>query len=92
MLHLALPTLIFNSLSQRSFGDIINPVYIVAYAGGSLATLALVLMSAVPMVSIYPILAQKYGQDGPAATALLGTTVASFFTLTAFLWVLQHGW
>lgn len=54
--------------------------------------MALVLMSAVPMMSIYPILAQKYGQDGPAATALLGTTVASFFTLTAFLWLLQHGW
>lgn len=50
---------------------------------------AVIMTSAVPMMSIYPILAQKHGQDGMAASALLGTTIASFFTLTALLWVLQ---
>lgn len=53
--------------------------------------LALVLMAAVPMFGIYPIMAQKYGQDGLAAAAQLGATVASFFTLTAMVWFLQRG-
>jgi predicted permease len=47
---------------------------------------AVVLMAAVPMLGIYPILAQKHGHDGMAAAAQLGTTVAAFFTLTALLW------
>nr|WP_240980397.1 AEC family transporter [Ramlibacter agri] len=54
--------------------------------------LAVVVMAAVPMMGIYPILAQKYGHDTDAAAAQLGTTVASFFTLTALLWVVQHFW
>ena len=49
---------------------------------------AVVLMSAVPMLGIYPILAQRHGHDGMAAAAQLGTTVASFFTLTALLWAI----
>lgn len=52
--------------------------------------LALVLMAAVPMFGIYPIMAQKYGQDGLAAAAQLGATVASFFTLTGMVWFLQR--
>lgn len=50
---------------------------------------AVVLMAAVPMLGIYPILAQKHGHDGMAAAAQLGTTVASFFTLTALLWAIS---
>jgi hypothetical protein len=49
---------------------------------------AVVLMAAVPMLGIYPILAQKHGHDAMAAAAQLATTVASFFTLTALLWVI----
>ncbi|MEJ6023672.1 AEC family transporter [Ramlibacter sp. PS4R-6] len=49
---------------------------------------AVILMAAVPMLGIYPILAQKHGHDGMAAAAQLGTTVASFFTLTALLWAI----
>lgn len=41
-----------------------------------------VLMAAVPMLGVYPILAQKHGHEGLAAAAQLGATVASFFTLT----------
>ncbi len=52
---------------------------------------AVVLMAAVPTVGIYPILAQRHGQDTMAAAAQLGTTVASFFTLTAAVWVVQRG-
>ena len=47
-----------------------------------------VLAAACPMFGIYPILAQKHGHDGLAAAALLGTTVASFFTISAALWLL----
>jgi malonate transporter len=48
-----------------------------------------VLMAAVPMLGIYPILAQKHGHDQMAAAAQLGTTVASFFTLTGVLWAVK---
>lgn len=41
-----------------------------------------VLMAAVPMLGVYPILAQKHGHEGLAAAAQLGATVVSFFTLT----------
>jgi malonate transporter len=50
---------------------------------------AVVVMAAVPMLGIYPILAQKHGHDAMAAAAQLGTTVASFFTLTALVWLLK---
>lgn len=53
-----------------------------------------VLACACPMFGIYPILAQKAGQEGLAAAALLGTTVASFFTISALLWAMRAvpGW
>ena len=46
-----------------------------------------VLAAACPIFGIYPILTQKYGQDGLAAAALLATTVASFFTISALLFL-----
>jgi len=49
-----------------------------------------VVMAAVPMLGIYPILAQKHGHEGMAAAAQLGATIASFFTLTAVVWFVQH--
>lgn len=49
---------------------------------------AAVLMAAVPMMAIYPILAQIFGQEDMSATALLLATAASFFTLSALLWML----
>jgi malonate transporter len=54
---------------------------------------AVVVMAAVPTLGLYPILAQKHGYEAMAAAAQLGATVASFFTLTALLWAVQHvGW
>ena len=47
-----------------------------------------VLTAASPMLGIYPILAQRHGHDGLAAATLLGTTVTSFFTISALLWAL----
>ncbi|MBP6404106.1 MAG: AEC family transporter [Ramlibacter sp.] len=51
--------------------------------------IAVVMFAAVPMLGIYPILAQKHGHDGPAAAAQMGTTVASFVTLNLLLWFLR---
>lgn len=47
---------------------------------------AVVLTAACPMFGIYPIWAGRYGHEGLAAAALLGTTVASFLSISALLW------
>lgn len=47
-----------------------------------------VVMAAVPMLGIYPILAQPHGLADRSAAALLVTTVLSFVTLSAGLWLL----
>jgi malonate transporter and related proteins len=56
--------------------------------------LGLVLTAACPMMGIFPILAQRHGREALAASALLVTTVASFFSISALLWALRHlpGW
>lgn len=60
---------------------------------GDLRTAA-VLSAAMPMLGIYSILAQRHGFEGFTAAALLVTTAASFFTLSAILWLMRHsaGW
>jgi malonate transporter len=54
---------------------------------GAVLQTAAVLSACMPMMSIYPILAQKYGREGLCAAALVATTVTSFFTISGFLWV-----
>ncbi|MEY4139005.1 MAG: hypothetical protein RLZZ371_1187 [Pseudomonadota bacterium] len=49
---------------------------------------AAVLMAAVPMMSIYPILAQSYGREDMSAAALLATTVVSFVSLSGLIWLM----
>ena len=49
---------------------------------------AAVVFAGVPMLSIYPILAQKYGFEGFCAAALLLATVLSFATISGLLWLL----
>jgi predicted permease len=49
-----------------------------------------VLLAAAPMMSIYPILAQGHGMEEFSATALLGATVLSFFSISAVLLLLPH--
>jgi malonate transporter len=48
-----------------------------------------ILMAAVPMLSIYPILAHAYDLAERTAATLLVTTVTSFLTLSAALWLLK---
>jgi malonate transporter len=50
---------------------------------------AAVLMAAMPMLGIYTILAQKYGQEARSAGALLLTTIVSFFSLSGLLWLIK---
>jgi malonate transporter and related proteins len=52
---------------------------------------AVVAYASMPMLSIYPILAQKYGREGICAAALLLTTLLSFATISVVLWVLSAG-
>jgi predicted permease len=55
---------------------------------------AAVVFASVPMMSIYPILAQKYGLESFCAAALLLATVLSFVTISTMLWLLGPvlGW
>lgn len=55
---------------------------------------AAVLFAAMPMLSVYPVLSQKYHQEDFSAAALLATTLASFFTISALIWAMgeQGGW
>ena len=45
---------------------------------------------ALPMRGNYTILSQRHGHGAISAATLLVTTVVSFFSLSALLWVLQH--
>ena len=49
-----------------------------------------VCFAAMPMMSIYPTLAQPYGQGGMSAAAVLVGTVLSFFSLSGLLYVVEH--
>jgi len=50
---------------------------------------AALLTGAMPMLGIYTILNQRHGHGEASAAALLVTTVLSFFTLSALLWLLK---
>ena len=63
--------------------------FLVPIADAQLRTAAL-LFSAMPMLGIYPILALKHGHEEVSAAALLATTVGSFFSLNALLWLVKH--
>ena len=46
-----------------------------------------IMNACMPMMSIYPILGQKYGKEGICAAALIAATALSFFTISGFLWL-----
>jgi malonate transporter len=52
---------------------------------------AALIYAASPMLSVLPLLGARYGEEGPCAAALLATTVASFFTLSAWVWLITNG-
>ena len=56
--------------------------------------MAAVIYASMPMLSIYPILAQRYDEEGFCAAALLIATLLSFFTVSGVLWAMSSvlGW
>jgi predicted permease len=79
--------LVLHPLAVLLFLELLRP------SDASLRTAA-VIYAMVPMLSIYPILAQKYHLEELAAAALLVTTVAAFGSISLWLWVLHAllGW
>jgi malonate transporter and related proteins len=53
---------------------------------------AALIYACAPMMSVLPVLGLKYGEEGVWSAALLATTAASFFTVSAMLWAISHGW
>jgi malonate transporter len=53
-----------------------------------------VVLAAMPMLGIYPLLAQRHGHQTLCAAALLVTTVMSFFSISLILWGMSQvpGW
>ena len=49
---------------------------------------AAVVFAGMPMLSLYPALAQKYQQEGFCAAALLVATVLSFVTISVWIWAI----
>ncbi|WP_419307511.1 AEC family transporter [Chromohalobacter israelensis] len=54
----------------------------------ALATAAVVLASA-PMLSVYPILGQRYGHGESCTASLMLATLLSFVTISGLLWILE---
>ena len=54
-------------------------------------TQAAVILAGLPMVTLFPLLAERYGQGEFCASALLLTTALSFFTLNLGLWLFGIG-
>lgn len=48
-----------------------------------------ILSAAAPMISIYPVIAARFGLGGPASALLLAATVAAAATLPAVLWLVS---
>lgn len=88
ILPIVLGKLVFHPLAV--FGTILILPLLGLPALDPSMTRAAVLMAAVPMLSIYSILALKYGQEDVCSAAMLVTTLISFFSLSLLLWVLKH--
>ena len=86
VIQFALAALLFNALASRPIGELLQPAYLLAFGAGSVVWLLVGLWSARKL--------QRHGHEGFTAAALLATTVASFFSLSAILWLMRHsaGW
>ena len=52
---------------------------------------AAILYACMPMPALFSALAQRMGHGGFAATLLVASTVAAFFSVNAWIWVVMHG-
>lgn len=54
--------------------------------------MAAMAFASVPMLSIYPIIGQRYGQERICTAAMVVTTAVSFLTISGILWAMEtHG-
>lgn len=53
---------------------------------------AAVIFASVPMLSIYPIIGQRYGMESLCAAAMVATTVISFVTISLVIWLVTTMW
>jgi len=84
---IAIGKLVIHPLSVALMLMLVGPV-------DSSLKISAVLLAGMPMLGIYPLLAQRHGQEGFCAAALLVTTVSSFFTISLILWGMGElpGW
>ena len=93
----------FGALSEVSwvaFGKLVlHPLFVgvMLWVVGPMETglqISAILLAAMPMLGIYPLLAQRHGHQALCAAALLVTTVISFFTISLILWGMSQmpGW
>jgi len=52
--------------------------------------MAALLLAAMPMLGIYPLLAEKHGQQNLSAATLMVCTMLSFFSISALIWLMHH--
>ncbi|BAL27418.1 AEC family transporter [Azoarcus sp. KH32C] len=50
--------------------------------------IAAICFACMPMASMFPIIAQKFGQEELPAAALMAATITSFFSVSAVIWML----
>ncbi|MBY6091905.1 AEC family transporter [Pseudooceanicola sp. 502str34] len=49
-----------------------------------------IVFAALPMLTIFPILARRHGAEMPAASAVVVATALSFITVSAVIWMVTH--
>lgn len=62
---------------------------VIPVADPSLSRAGLV-FAAIPMMSVYPIIGHRYGEERFCAAALLAATTISFATISAVLWLIER--
>ena len=60
-------------------------IFVLWPIGQTTLTESAILNAAMPMATIYPLLGQKYGQEGLCAASLMATTVMAFITVTSLI-------
>ncbi|MBP7567376.1 MAG: AEC family transporter [Burkholderiaceae bacterium] len=81
------PVIVFAKLLLHPMA-VMAMVWLLPPANPALRTAAVV-GAAVPMLGVFPVIAQKYGKENLSAAVQLVATLASFVTLTMLLWWLQ---
>jgi malonate transporter and related proteins len=66
---------------------IIALTYLCSPDSEPLSVKAAVLNAAMPMATVYPLLGQRYGQEGTCSATLVVTTGLSFLTITGIAWL-----